>query len=385
MQHSLSYLITKYTLDTGSVKAKNNVTVNTMRIRIGVGILLLIFGVLSTIVLGSVFPKEAIGQALFVILGLLTYTIAQFLPRSFWKEIAIPLYVVVSILLIATLLHGRVTKGAVRWIPIGPVHVQVSELAKPALILVIAAVVSKVELRSQKGVIVVIGLLVIPLLLILLQPDLGSGLVLLASVGGILLTYTRKLSLLIPWILGGVIVSLLAWQFFLYPYQKARILSFVSSSENQDSSYNAQQALIAAGSGKLLGRGLGKGVQSNLKYLPEFHTDFFFASFAEELGYVGVGVLILLYCALFYLLSVHAKELTLLDGIYRAGLLYALLFQTVVHIGMNIGLSPVTGIPLPFLSSGGSSFISMALAVGIAVSLSRKGQDKKIVILGRRE
>ncbi|MBP9700274.1 FtsW/RodA/SpoVE family cell cycle protein [Candidatus Woesebacteria bacterium] len=353
-----------------------------MRIRIGVGILLLIFGVLSTIVLGSVFPKEAIGQALFVILGLITYTVAQFIPRSFWKGIAVPLYVLVTILLVATLLHGRVTKGAVRWIPIGPVHVQVSELAKPALILVIAAVVSKVGLRSQRGLLVAMGLLAIPLLLILLQPDLGSGLVLLASAGGILLTYTRKLTLLIPWIVGGVMVSLLAWQFFLYPYQKARILSFVSSSENQDSSYNAQQALIAAGSGKLLGRGLGKGVQSNLKYLPEFHTDFFFASYAEELGYLGVGILLLLYCALFYLLALHAGNLDAFDGMYRAGLLYALLFQTVVHMGMNIGLSPVTGIPLPFLSSGGSSFISMALAVGIAVSLAAQTKSPGVPVLG---
>lgn len=353
-----------------------------MRIRIGVGILLLIFGVLSTIVLGSVFPKEAIGQALFVVLGLGTYIVAQFLPRSFWKGIAIPFFVLVLVLLVATLLHGRVTKGAVRWIPIGPVHVQVSELAKPALILATAAIVSTIGLHSQRGLVVAMGLLAPPLLLILLQPDLGSGLVLLASVGGIVITYARKLTLLIPWLLCGVVVSLLAWQFFLYPYQKARILSFISSSENQDSSYNAQQALIAAGSGKMLGRGLGKGVQSNLKYLPEFHTDFFFASYAEELGFIGVGILILLYCALFYLLAVHAPELDTFDGMYRVGLLYALLFQTVVHMGMNIGLSPVTGIPLPFLSSGGSSFISMALAVGIAVSLSRKGREKKLVILG---
>lgn len=356
-----------------------------MRIRIGVGVLLLIFGVLSTIVLGSVFPREAIGQALFVALGLGTYIVAQFLPRSFWNGIAIPLYVIVILLLTATLLHGRVTKGAVRWIPIGPIHVQVSELAKPALILLMAVIVSKIGLTSQKGIVIAMGLLALPLLLILLQPDLGSGLVLLASAGGILLTYTRRLSLLLPWILGGVIVSVLAWQFFLYPYQKARILSFVSTSENQESSYNAQQALIAAGSGKVMGRGLGKGVQSNLKYLPEFHTDFFFASYAEELGFIGVGILILLYVSLFFLLSLHATDLAPMDGMYRVGLLYALLFQTVVHIGMNIGLSPVTGIPLPFLSSGGSSFLSMALAVGIAVSLSRKGKETPIDILGIKQ
>lgn len=342
-----------------------------MRIRIALGLLLFIFGAISVLVLASIAPQEATGQALFVALGLGAFVGAQLLPHSFWKQIHWVLYILVVFLLVITLVRGKVSKGASRWLPIGPFQVQISELAKPALILTLAVLASTKGLKSQKSLGTHLGLASVPITLVFLQPDLGSALVLFAATGGILLTHVKKLTMLLPWFGAFIVIAFILWEFVLYDYQRARIFSFIGGGQASSAeTYNARQSLIAAGSGKILGRGLGRGVQSNLKFLPEFHTDFFFASYAEELGLVGVFFLLVLYAMLFGLLLVGSDRLFELDALYRTGLLYGLAFQTLVHIGMNINLLPVTGIPLPFLSSGGSSFLSLSLALGIAMNLS---------------
>ncbi len=344
------------------------------------GILIFILGVISTIVLASVAPNEAIGQGGFVGLGLLAFVIASFFPRHFWKRSSYLLYAIVTILLITTLVRGQITKGATRWLPIGSFRLQVSEVAKPALALTLAAYVSSKGLDTQKKLFFFFAIAAIPITLVFVQPDLGSALVLSAITGGILISHIQKPKLLLPWVILGILGAGILWQFVLYPYQKARIFSFIAPASDEASSYNARQALIAAGSGKVLGRGLGRGVQSNLKFLPEFHTDFFFASFAEELGFVGCVVLFVLFAILFWLLFLHAGQLDPFDGAYRIGILYGLALQSVVHVGMNIGVLPVTGIPLPFLSSGGSSFVSLSLAVGIAMALRQKEYDPETIL-----
>ncbi len=339
---------------------------------------ILIFGILSVIILGSIAPQEATNQFVLASLGMGAFLVASQIPRQIWPLAVPPLYLLIILLLGITLWRGHLAKGAVRWLPIGPVRVQVSEPAKPLLALTLA-LYCKSSIKSQKRLLGALVLIAIPFFSVFLQPDLGSALVLGAVGGGALLASISNKKLLLPWIVLAIISILISWQFFLYPYQKNRVLSFIGQGSLADS-YNAKQALIAVGSGKLFGRGIGHGVQSNLRFLPEFHTDFFFASYAEEVGFVGVILLLLLYAFFLFLLLHGIDDLEPVSKIYRYAYASGVLFQLSVHIAMNIGLSPVTGIPLPFLSSGGSSFVSLAFGAGLALALS----TKKVVIKQQR-
>lgn len=184
-----------------------------------------------------------------------------------------------------------------------------------------------------------------------------------------------RLRLGLPWFLAMVIGTVTAWQFLLYPYQKDRLLSFVGTGA---ASYNARQALIAVGSGKVWGRGIGHGVQSGLRFLPEYHTDFFFASYVEELGFAGAVGLLIVYGVLFALLIRLLRHSSRRSTLVGAGILAQVWFQMVVHMGMNMRLFPITGIPLPFMSSGGSSFVALCLGVGLVVRLSSEKERSSL-------
>lgn len=333
-----------------------------------IGILILILGLLSCVMLASVAPLEAPGQIAFLCAGLLLYAAVQYVPQQTFKTVT-PLVGGVTVVLLAiTLAMGKMSHGAIRWLPIGPFHLQVSEFAKPILALVLSAYVVRYPLMTHRrllGYFIVSGVFILP---VFLQPDLGSSLVLSVIAGCILFLSVNKLRLLIPWILAGLFIMVGIWNAVLYDYQRDRITSFFSGQGN--AAYNAQQAFITVGSGKLFGRGLGHGVQSQLRFLPEFHTDFFIASLAEELGLVGVIVTLLLYIALFSQLIVLSDKTDSFVRLALWGMVCALFFQMAVNIGMNMKLFPITGIPLPFLSSGGSSFLSLCIGLGVLVRLS---------------
>ena len=181
--------------------------------------------------------------------------------------------------------------------------------------------------------------------------------------------------------LVAMIPVILGWQFLLHDYQKQRILSFASPEEHQTASYNAEQSLIAVGSGRLLGRGLGHGVQSQLRFLPERQTDFIYASYAEELGFLSVILLLALYLTLcLALLWRSAVTPDRMMSLYLAGLTTQLIVHIAVNIGMNMGLLPITGITLPFMSYGGSSLLSFALSLGIAERIVIEAKTQPIII-----
>lgn len=338
-----------------------------MNTRVIAGFFILLFGGISSLVLLSISPHDALDQATFVILGFLSYIVVTLLPERLIRVSVVPAYLIVVFMLLFTFFNGRTVKGATRWFSIGPVRVQVSELAKPVLALALCTYVSRFPIRKHRNI---VGFLAVSMPiagLVLIQPDLGSSLVLLAITGSVLIFAVQKKRLLVPWILLALIASVAIWQFVLYPYQKQRLYSFLGSGGNDSASYNAEQSVITVGSGKLQGRGIGHGVQSNLRFLPEHHTDFFFASFAEETGLIGIVCLIVIYSLFFMTLWIGAQSLHFFDQVLRFSLLCGLLFQMSVHVAMNIGLFPITGIPLPFLSSGGSSFVSLSLFVAMAL------------------
>ncbi len=211
----------------------------------------------------------------------------------------------------------------------------------------------------------------IPVLLILIEPELGSALVVLFTWFAMLMFSKMNKKHLLMLLVIFLVLGFLGWNFLLEEYQKQRVFTFLNPYEDPlGEGYNVLQSIIAVGSGELFGRGLGRGLQSQLKFLPERQTDFIFASTAEELGLLGSGVILALYLVLFIRLMKAAAVARDNFGMYLSlGILFMLLIQVFINIGMNVGLFPVTGIPLPLLSYGGSSLIVTLLALGLVESV----------------
>lgn len=278
----------------------------------------------------------------------------------------------VSILLLLSSYVGPVIRGATRWIVIGPLQLQPSELVKPFLILGFAWAMRAFPPRTVKGFLIHCVLFIIPFLLVFRQPDLGSSIVYgvmwlsMMIAAGLPLRYVTvgflAVSLLIP----------LGWR-GLKDYQQARITTFVNPGvDPRGAGYNAIQSMIAVGSGQLFGRGLGRGTQSHLRFLPEYHTDFIFATMVEELGFVGGVLLLLGYGILLWRIVaplVRGVVRSFEPFVYSVGLFSMILCQIIINAGMNMGIIPITGITLPLVSYGGSSLLSLCLSYGLLWSL----------------
>lgn len=211
----------------------------------------------------------------------------------------------------------------------------------------------------------------IPALLIFFQPDLGSAMVLIFLWLGIMIIAGIKFQQLVILFLIGIIILSIAWLVVLKPYQKDRIISFINPYiDPRGSSYQRIQSVIAVGAGQLWGRGLGQGSQSQLQFLPEQHTDFIFASIAEEWGFIGVCILFVAYCILFWrIIKTSLQASNNFARLFCIGALVVFFFQIFVNIGMNLGLLPIAGISLPFLSYGGSNLIISFITLGIIQSI----------------
>jgi rod shape determining protein RodA len=278
------------------------------------------------------------------------------------------------LLLGSVLLFGESIRGAQGWFVFGAVSFQPVELMKVALIIALAAYFSKhatrpLSLRYLGGSMVIV---LIPFLLVMLQPDLGSASVLLgiwlfmALFAGMRWLHTFILAVF------GSMLSLLAWFFFFAEYQKARILTFLNPTYDPlGQGYNVTQAIIAIGSGGLFGSGLGFGTQSHLKFLPESQTDFIFAVIAEELGFIGVLIVMASFALLFSrIMRLVFRAANDFSAFLLLGVGSMLFLQLLVNIGMNLGLFPVTGIGLPFVSYGGSSLLSSLVLIAIVQSIA---------------
>lgn len=300
------------------------------------------------------------------------------IPFSIWKGLSIPLFVLVCVALIMTLVLGKTTKGSTRWISLGSAQFQPSQLAKPLLALYVCALLVK---RKQSKKLARITLGILPVLLVFAQPDLGTALV-LTSVFALSLYFSHvPIKILLGLLVFGLVIGAISWSFILRDYQKQRILSFVSPTEDVlGRDYHANQSVIAIGSGKIFGRGLGHGTESSLRFLPERQTDFMFASYAEELGLVGVVLLLFLYMFLFAILLWMGKKIIDPTGkAFTLTMIGTLFVQTGMNIGMNLGLLPITGITLPLMSLGGSSIISILFTFGLIASAYRANPRRHLV------
>lgn len=311
-----------------------------------------------------------LSQVLFFIIGLCLAIFLTLFDYRTLKGLYLILYIIGMILLILVVLFGSKSFGATRWIDLKFFQLQPSELFKLIILIVLAKFFSDWQELNWQKILLAIFLVGAPVFLILRQPDLGTASVVFVGFVAILfLSPVRKIYLILALAIM-VALSPLGWH-FLKTYQKQRIESFINpSADPHGVGYNVSQAKIAVGSGGLLGMGLGKGSQSQLNFLPVAHTDFIFAGTAEATGFIGSTFLILILILLVLRTINVAKVAKDSFGMYLAGGIAAIfLFQILVNIGMNLGIMPVTGIPLPFVSSGGSSMITNMAAIGILQSI----------------
>lgn len=323
---------------------------------------------------------QAHRQIFYGIVGFCAMFGISFVDYRNWRRFAMPLYALNLVLLLIILVHGHSALGAQRWISLGPLGTfQPSEPAKLILAIAIAAVLSNGRYDRLQDLWKPLLLAGVPALLILKQPDLGTTLVVLAILTAQLFFGLKSVVDFLLYLAGVVIAaSAVLVSNVLKPFQKARLLVFLNpKADPQGAGYNLNQSKIAVGSGELTGRGLFHGTQTQLSFVPENSRDFIFTVLAEEFGFIGAMVLIVLYG--FMLFGGIAAILAARDrfgALLAVGLVAMLTFHILVNIGMTVGIMPITGIPLPFMSYGGSSIITNFLAVGVLMNIySQRDRD----------
>lgn len=333
-------------------------------------LLLLVFGLMGIL---STNRQAFDRQIIFALSGGALYILASVFDYKLLKKMSLGLYGGVVVLLILVLFVGIISRGSIRWLEVSRGQFQPSEFAKISLILVLAFLFEK-KIRSAppdlRTFLSSLVLTAIPAALVFFQPDLGTTLILLTIwLGIVVVSGVSRLYLALMFVAGLLVVIPLYG--LLADYQRARIISFLNPlSDPLGSGYNVLQSQIAVGSGQIWGRGFGRGTQSHLKFLPEHHTDFIFASLAEEWGFVGSLVLLVLILLLLWrTLAAAQKSADDFGSLLAAGVFTFLVAQFFINIGMNLGLMPVTGIPLPLISYGGSSLWVTMISLGLVQSV----------------
>ncbi|MDP1845598.1 MAG: rod shape-determining protein RodA [Candidatus Moranbacteria bacterium] len=317
-------------------------------------------------------------QLIFAAIGIVVFFTLSFFDYRIIKGYSASLFVLGILLLAAVLILGKTIRGTVGWIGFPGFHLQPVELFKVILAIMLAKYLSVNSRTIKEFRHILITLIPVGLstFLILKQPDLGSALVVVSIWLGLLIISGIKKRYLLILLVAGLAVSMIAWGFLLKDYQRDRINSlFNPSADPLGAGYNAIQSTVAVGSGGIWGKGLGHGSQSQLNFLPEKHTDFIFAVTAEEMGLGGVlFVLFLLSLIIIRLFGIAQKSQGNFGKLLVSGIAIMIFVQSVVNIGMNIGVVPITGIPLPLLSYGGSALITTLAALGIAQSVHRRSK-----------
>jgi rod shape determining protein RodA len=328
-------------------------------------------------------------QATYAVVGLVGLVAASLIDPMRYRRLARPAYFALVGVMALLLLLGAATNGSKRWISLGAFTFQPSEFGKVVLALFLAGFLA--ERAKQIGRISVplktIAWAGVPILLVFAQPDVGTALVYIAVLGAALfVSGVRWLHLALIGTAAVVSVVAVLWLLpaagvqVLKPYQTARLTGFThpSTSPNNPTSYNLTQSMIAVGSGGIEGRGVTGATQTLLDYLPNSDTDFAFASLAEQRGFLGGAVLLGLYLLIVWRgLKIVAGAGDLFGAILAAGIVFGFLFQVFVNVGMTIGIAPITGIPLPFVSVGGSSMISNLIAIGILQAVAINGGRRR--------
>lgn len=333
------------------------------------------FVVLYSAAGGSMTPWAGLHMVRFTIFVAMAIVLSRF-KESFWKTVAFPIYIAVVLMLLGVELIGAVGGGSQRWLNLGVIRLQPSELMKVAIILAVARfydLLPPSQIRTWGAIWPLLALLTVPAALILLQPDLGTTITVVAGALTIAFLAGLPLRLFIGGAAAIAVMAPLAYFFALEDYQQRRVTTFLNPENDPlGAGYHISQSKIAIGSGGLFGKGFLNGTQSHLDYLPEGHTDFVFATMAEEWGLMGGVIILFCFFLLFrWGLRVAMKAKTRFSQLTAAGLTVTIFFYVAINLMMVMGLAPVVGIPLPFLSHGGSSMMTIMICVGILMSIER--------------
>jgi rod shape determining protein RodA len=331
------------------------------------------FGIMAVYVASTVSQQaNATNQALGFVLGLIGAIPLALIDYRLWQRYLRPIYGVVILMLLSVLLIGAAAGGAQRWVDIGPVQVQPSEFAKLGMVVVLAGYFAERAVGEHTVFLKALGVLAVPALLVFMQPDLGTALVFgavfvaMAYIAGA--RPIQLAALMVMGIAGAVLAVKLK---FLEEYQVARLTAFMNPDGTSDVGYQVAQSKMAIGSGGITGKGLDAQTLANLGFLPEDHTDFIFSNLAERVGFVGSIVLIGLFFLLVWrILHVATISRDRFGVLIAVGVATVFLFHVFVNVGMTMGIMPVTGIPLPFISYGRSNLVVSVLSLGLLQSIA---------------
>lgn len=311
----------------------------------------------------------------FVALFFLSFFDFRFLKRT---DVLVTLFAISSGLLLMLFLFGHTAKGAQSWFSIAGFSFQPSDMIKLVLILMLAKYFSRrhIEIDNIKHILISGLYAFIPFLLVFMQPDFGSAIIIFGIWFGMTLVsgISKKHLMIVISVMAVAFIFL--WAFVFKPYQQDRIINFIQPLSNiHGSGYNVYQSTIAVGSGQIFGKGVGFGTQSRLNFLPEFETDFIFAAFSEEWGFIGVIILFILMALIIWrIMHIALLGTTNFEILYGLGLAIYFMTHFIINIGMNLGIMPVTGITLPFMSYGGSHLLTEFIGLGILMGMNRYGR-----------
>ncbi len=348
---------------------------------LAIPVALCVLGIITMHPFDTTHVSQAPRQLIWLLVSVVTFTICASIDMRFIRRtpVIISGYVVTIILLVLLLVAAETVMGAKSWFSFGAFSFQPADLGKLAFIALMAKYFSRRHMAiGDFRQILLSGVYAAPvILLILVEPDLGTAAIFSAVWFGMVLVSGIPKKHLAIVAITGIILATGLWFGGLHDYQRARIMAFVNpAADIRGSGYNAYQATIAAGSGQLWGKGIGYGTQSKLRFLPEYETDFIFAAFAEEWGFVGIALVLFLYGLLLArLLAISRRSATNFDAFFTLGVLLLLSAHLFIHAGINLGLLPVTGTTIPFMSYGGSHLLAEFAALGIVASLAREGRS----------
>lgn len=334
-------------------------------------LLILVIVIFSSAILISIGSFNLWQQLVYLFLAFFGFFVVSNLDYRIFRNFDLIFYFLSLILLLITFLFGRTARGATRWLDLGIISFQTSELVKPMIILAVANIGLRLNLRKFKDTLFYLLLTVPIVFFVFKQPDLGNTFIYLVIFLSIFFVSQGNWLFLLIGFLILAFSSPLIWQ-FLKDYQRERVISFLSpGSDPLGIGYNLIQAVVTIGSGRFLGRGLGIGTQSTLQFLPERATDFIFASLAEEIGFVGCLILLIsLFLLLLRILMIAFNSEDNFGKNIALAVFAMIFFQTMINIGMNLGLLPITGVTLPLVSSGGSSLVATMISLGLVGSIS---------------
>jgi rod shape determining protein RodA len=323
-------------------------------------------------------------QSIWIMISVIMFFVASAIDWRFLRRtnVLMPIFLATVFLLLLLFGLGHVSNGAKSWFSVGGLAIEPSDFATIATILILAKYFSKrhTEIANLRHIVVSGTYALIIFLLVFLQPDFGGAIIIFFLwLGLVLLSGISKKHLLVVGVIGVTSVLLL-WLFIFKPYQKDRIKTFVNPlADIHGAGYNAYQSTIAVGSGGVLGKGIGYGTQSKLLYLPEYQTDFIFAAFAEEWGFVGTVLLLLLSVwLLFRIIDISRASSSNFDALFGLGLAVLFTVHILIHAGMNMGFLPVTGITYPFMSYGGSHLLTEWFCLGILSSMKYRSEGVRL-------